>query len=67
MILASLRADFALGNNIIARQVFYVSNISYIYNDKKEIYVLNRNSGLPLANAEVQRMGTEIRLQHPQK
>jgi hypothetical protein len=55
MILASLRPDFDLANNIIARQVFYVSNISYIYNDKKEIYVLNRNTGQPLANAEVQR------------
>ena len=54
MILASIRPGFELGNNIIARQVTYVSSISYIYNDKKELYVLNRNTGQPLANAEVQ-------------
>ncbi len=54
ILLASLRPDFALTGNILARQLFHVSNISYIYNDKKEIYVLHRSSGLPLANAAVQ-------------
>ena len=54
MILASIRPGFELDNNIIARQVTYVSTISYIYNDKKELYVLNRNNGQPLANAGVQ-------------
>ena len=54
MILASLRPGFELGSNIIARQVTYVSNISYIFNNKKELYVLHRNSGQPLAKAVVQ-------------
>ena len=54
MILASLRADFALDNNILTRQFTYVSNISYINNNKKELYVLNRNNGQPLVKAEVQ-------------
>jgi Bacterial Alpha-2-macroglobulin MG10 domain/Alpha-2-macroglobulin family/MG2 domain len=54
MILASLNPNFDLGNNIIARQVTYVSNISYLFNNKKELYVLNRNNGQPIAGAEVQ-------------
>ncbi|HSN60433.1 MAG TPA: MG2 domain-containing protein, partial [Ferruginibacter sp.] len=54
MILSSIRPDFELGNNIITRQVIYVSNISYIFNNKKDLYVLNRNNGQPLANADVQ-------------
>jgi uncharacterized protein YfaS (alpha-2-macroglobulin family) len=54
LILASLRPGFDLNTNIIARQLTYVSNISYIHNDKKELYILNRNNGQPLANAEVQ-------------
>ena len=54
MIIASLRADFGLTNNIISRQVTYVSNISYLFNNKNEVYVLNRNNGQPLVNAAVQ-------------
>ncbi|RYD81346.1 MAG: alpha-2-macroglobulin, partial [Sphingobacteriales bacterium] len=53
LILASLNKDFTLANNIIARQTTYISNISYIYNNEKEMYVLNRNSGEPLAKAAV--------------
>ena len=53
-ILASIDPDFSLTQNIIARQVTYVSNISYIANNKDELYVLNRDNGEPLLNATVQ-------------
>ena len=53
LILASPGKDFSLTNNIIARQTTYVSNISYIYNNEKEIYVLNRNSGEPMPKATI--------------
>lgn len=54
MLLASLEPNFKLEQNIIARQVTYVSSISYIYNNMQQLYVLDRNSGSPLANAKVQ-------------
>jgi uncharacterized protein YfaS (alpha-2-macroglobulin family) len=53
-LLASLTEDFSLKQNIITKQIIYVSNISYINTDKQEYYVLHRNSGLPLANTAVQ-------------
>ena len=53
-ILASINPDFSLSQNIIARQITYVSNISYISNNKDELYILNRDNGQPIANAEVQ-------------
>jgi uncharacterized protein YfaS (alpha-2-macroglobulin family) len=53
-VLASLREDFSLGNNIIGRTTTYVSNISYIINNKNELYALDRDNGQPLANAAVQ-------------
>lgn len=53
-LLASLREDFSLGNNIIGRATTYVSNISYIINNKNELYALDRDNGQPLANAAVQ-------------
>jgi len=54
IILASLDEDFSLSKNIIARQLTYVSNISYVNNYNSEYYVLNRDNGQPLANAQVQ-------------
>ncbi|MEO6537987.1 MAG: MG2 domain-containing protein, partial [Ferruginibacter sp.] len=54
IILASLNANFNLSNNYLARQVTHVSNISYINNNKDELYVLDRDNGQPLARAEVQ-------------
>ncbi|MEO6405243.1 MAG: alpha-2-macroglobulin family protein [Ferruginibacter sp.] len=54
VILASTRPDFALSNNVLARHLIHVSNISYIYNNQNEIYVLNRDNGQPLAKATVQ-------------
>ena len=53
ILLASLKPDFGLNENIIARQNILVSNLSYFYNNQKEMYVLNRNSGEPVAKATV--------------
>ena len=54
ILLASLDKDFSLQKNIIAKQITYVSNISYISNNDKDYYVLNRENGLPYSNAQVQ-------------
>jgi uncharacterized protein YfaS (alpha-2-macroglobulin family) len=54
MMLASIDENFSLARNIIARQVFYVSNISYIHNNTNEYYVLHRDNGQPLSNTQVQ-------------
>ena len=53
-ILASTDEKFSLTKNIMARQLTYVSNISYIHTSANEYYVLDRDSGKPLANAQVQ-------------
>ena len=53
-LLMSKNENFAQANNIICRNTFYISNISYINNDNKEMYVLNRENGSPMANATVQ-------------
>ncbi len=53
-ILASIDEKFSLSKNIMARQLTYVSNISYIHTSTNEYYVLDRDSGKPLANAQVQ-------------
>ncbi len=53
IILASIDKDFSLDNNIIAKQLTYVSNISFI-NNNNEYYVLHRDNGQPLANTKVQ-------------
>lgn len=53
-LLASIDENFALDKNIIAKQLTYVSNISYIHNNENDYYVLNRDNGQPLANSNVQ-------------
>ena len=53
-LLASIQEDFSLSNNIIGRVTTYVSNISYITNNKNESYVLDRDNGKPLEKATVQ-------------
>ncbi len=53
-ILASIDENFSLNKNIIAKQLTYVSNISYIHNNSNEYYVLHRDNGQPLANAQIQ-------------
>ncbi len=52
-ILAGSDEKFSLGNNILAREMVYISNISYIYN-LADYYVLNRDNGLPMPNSKVQ-------------
>ena len=53
-LLASIKEDFSTSNNIISRAITYVSNISYITNNKMELYVLDRDNGKPLGKATVQ-------------
>ncbi|MBK8496208.1 MAG: hypothetical protein IPL50_15240 [Chitinophagaceae bacterium] len=53
-ILASIDPGFSLNKNIIAKQQTYVSRISYLHTNTNEYYVLDRDNGLPLANAPVQ-------------
>jgi uncharacterized protein YfaS (alpha-2-macroglobulin family) len=53
-LVVSMKADFSLSNNILGRITTYVSNISYISDNKNELYVLDRETGKPLENATVQ-------------
>lgn len=53
-IIASINPDFRLTKNFLARQLIYSSNISYINNNQDDVYLLNRDNGQPLANAELQ-------------
>lgn len=53
ILLSSGKEDFSLQNNPLAVQFFYVSNISYV-NNGSNYFVLNRETGQPLANAAVQ-------------
>ena len=53
ILLSSVKEDFSLDKNPLAVQYFYVSNISYISN-ANEYFVLNRETGKPLASATVQ-------------
>ncbi|MEO6328125.1 MAG: alpha-2-macroglobulin family protein [Ginsengibacter sp.] len=52
-LLSSVSADFNLNKNPLALQYFHVSDISYI-NNGFEYFVLNRETGKPLAGARVQ-------------
>ncbi len=54
LILASVDPNFSLSKNIIAKQVTYISNISYIHTNTSDYYVLDRDLGQPLANTQVQ-------------
>lgn len=53
LLIGSMREDFNLPQNLLCKQLYYVSNISYI-NNANDYYVLHRDSGEPLAKAEVQ-------------
>ena len=50
---ASDRNDFSGKKTVIGARLFYVSGISYV-NNGSDYFVLNRNSGQPLAKATVQ-------------
>ncbi|GAB3429921.1 alpha-2-macroglobulin family protein [Niabella aquatica] len=52
-LLASVNEDFGTSNNILAAQLTYISNISFVQNNE-DFFVLHRNTGYPLANATVQ-------------
>ncbi|MEP6675398.1 MAG: alpha-2-macroglobulin family protein [Ferruginibacter sp.] len=52
-IIASKSADFSVTKNILAKQLIYLSNISYIHNNN-DYYVLDRDNGQPLSAAKVQ-------------
>ncbi|HET9055784.1 MAG TPA: alpha-2-macroglobulin family protein [Chitinophagaceae bacterium] len=54
VLLASEKPDFSNEENILALHTTYVSNISFVKNNSGECYILNRESGNPLANAKVQ-------------
>lgn len=54
ILLASENSNFSNKENILALHTTYVSNISFIKNNTGEYYVLNRETGYPLANAKVQ-------------
>jgi uncharacterized protein YfaS (alpha-2-macroglobulin family) len=53
ILLASADEKFSLAKNILAKDIIYVSNISYIQKGE-EYHVLHRETGQPLANANVQ-------------
>lgn len=53
ILLASTNENFSTENNLLARQITYISNISSIINNNNDLYVVDRNTGEPIANAEV--------------
>jgi len=53
VLMASLDEKFSLAQNLLTRQVIYVSRISYLMNDKQELFILDRNDGTPLPKAKV--------------
>lgn len=52
-LIASINEQFPLAKNQLSVQYFYVSNIAYI-NKGEDYFILNRETGQPLANATVQ-------------
>lgn len=52
MLLASGDANFSLSKNILAAQFFHVSNIAWMHS-ADEFFVVNRESGQPLAKANI--------------
>ncbi len=52
MLLASGDANFSLSKNILAAQFFHVSNIAWMHSGD-EFFVVNRESGQPLAKATI--------------
>ncbi|MEO6548884.1 MAG: alpha-2-macroglobulin family protein, partial [Ferruginibacter sp.] len=54
IVLASPDKNFSLQKNIIAKQLTYISNISYVHNTNNDYNVLDRESGQPLPGTKVQ-------------
>lgn len=53
ILLASGEQGFSLDKNVLAAQLFHVSNISFV-NSNNRYYVLDRTTGQPLADSKVQ-------------
>lgn len=53
MLVSSADKDFSLSKNPLTVQYIYISSISYV-NNGRDYFVLNRESGQPLAGASVQ-------------
>lgn len=53
VLLASGQPNFSLDSNALCAASFYVSNISYV-SSENQYFILDRNSGKPLAGAKVQ-------------
>ncbi|MCO5237044.1 MAG: MG2 domain-containing protein [Chitinophagaceae bacterium] len=53
ILLGSVNNSFSTGSNLMAAQLFFVSNISYV-NSNDAYFVLHRNTGKPLAGATIQ-------------
>ncbi len=53
ILLGSINNDFTTAENLLAAQLFYVSDISYI-NNGNTYFALHRNTGQPLPGASVQ-------------
>lgn len=62
ILLASAEKDFSLKNNIVGARFFYVSNISFV-NNGRNYFVLNRETGQPLAGGGYSVLAEKIRLQ----
>ena len=52
-LLASADESFSTAQNALTAVHLYVSNISYVYNSSQHLFVLDRVTGKPLANAQV--------------
>jgi hypothetical protein len=59
IILTSIDPNFSFDNNLLVKQITYVSNISYINNNDKDYYVLNRDNGQALYQMHKYRFGKE--------
>ncbi|TMI86657.1 MAG: alpha-2-macroglobulin, partial [Bacteroidetes bacterium] len=53
LLLASTDKDFNVKESLLGARLFYVSNISYV-NNGQNYFVLHRETGQPLTNADVQ-------------
>ena len=53
VLMASLDEKFSLTQNLLTRQVIYVSRIAYLINDQQDLFILDRNDGTPLPKAKV--------------
>ena len=53
VLMASISKNFSTDSNILSRQIVHVSNIACVHT-QKNYYILNRTTGLPITNANIQ-------------